>query len=313
MFGASKDTLKSMIRREKIARSLPPKLKTSKSSIKGRLGLLTKQIVDINPKLSYRAIPGAVKDAVGSHVAVPSYKAFENFLKANGYIHKKLEKKPMISGINKQKRIEFSKKFIEKDIGFWGKVLWSDETMVRSIPTKMEMFHKVHKSVKKHDLPVNPQIQNGGFGVMFWGCFSRAGVGPLVVIDGIMNRESYLNLLKNTILPKIRLANNIDFFMQDNAPCHTARLVKDFLAQENVPVLPWPAQSPDLNPIENLWALIKRKLASEFSTPKTRSELIANVETIWNGISPELCQNLSDSMTNRLKEVLQNKGNSTSY
>ena len=91
------------------------------------------------------------------------------------------------------------------------------------------------------------------------------------------------------------------------------RLVKDFLAQGNVPVLPWPAQSPDLNPIENLWALIKRKLASEFSTPKTRSELIANVETIWNGISPELCQNLSDSMTNRLKEVLQNKGDSTSY
>ena len=101
--------------------------------------------------------------------------------------------------------------------------------------------------------------------------------------------------------------------MQDNSPCHTARLVKDFLAQENVPVLPCPAQSPDFNPIENLWALIKRKLDSEFSTPKTRSELIANVEIIWNGISPELCQNLSDSMTNRLKEVLQNKGNFTSY
>ena len=144
-------------------------------------------------------------------------------------------------------------------------------------------------------------------------CFGVASRELLVVIDGIMNKESYLNLLKNIILPKIRLANNIDFFMQDNAPCHTARLVKDFLAQENVPVLPWPAQSPDLNPIENLWALIKRKLASEFSTPKTRSELISNVETICNGISPELCQNLSDSMTNRLKEVLQNKGNSTSY
>ena len=62
----------------------------------------------------------------------------------------------------------------------------------------------------KYDLPVNP--------VLFWGCFSRAGVGPLVLIAGIINKESYLNLLKNTILPKIRLANNIYFFMQDNAP-----------------------------------------------------------------------------------------------
>ena len=73
---------------------------------------------------------------------------------------------PMISGINKQKRIEFSKKFIEKDIGFWGKVLWSDETMVRSIPTKMEMFHKVHKSVKTHDLPKSKMAGLGScFGV----------------------------------------------------------------------------------------------------------------------------------------------------
>ena len=91
-FGASKDTLKSVIRRVKIARSLPPKLKTSKSSINGRLGLLAKQILDNNPNISYRAIPGAVKEIVGSHVAVPSYKAFENFLKANGFSHRKLGK-----------------------------------------------------------------------------------------------------------------------------------------------------------------------------------------------------------------------------
>ena len=83
--------------------------------------------------------------------------------------------------------------------------------------------------------------------------------------------------------------------MQDN-------LVKDFLAQENVHVLLWPAQSPDLNPI---WALIKRKLTAEFSIPKSRSELIANLE----GISPELCINLS--VSTRLEKVLQNKKRST--
>lgn len=147
---------------------------------------------------------------------------------------------------------------------------------------------------------------------MFWGCFSRAGLGPLIVVDGNMNGQKYLNLLKDTVLPKINFGTDIDLFMHDNAPCHTARLVKDFLVQENVSVLPWPAQSPDLNPIENLWAIIKRKLASEFPTPKTRSELIANVTTIWNGISPELCIKLSYSMLNRLNEVLEQNGKSTS-
>ena len=163
------------------------KIDGKKTSVAGRLALLTNQIVGNNPRIAYRAIPGVIKATVGSHMAVPSYKAFENFLKANGFIHQKLAKKPMISEINRLKRIDFSKNFIEKDVGFWGKVLWSDETMVRSIPNNKEIFHKVHKTVKKNDLPVNPQIQNGGFGVMFWGCFSRAGLGHLVAVDGIMN------------------------------------------------------------------------------------------------------------------------------
>jgi len=115
MFGASKDNLKSMIRREKIARSLPPKLKTSKSSIKGRLDLLTKQIGDINPKVSYRAIPGAVKDVVGSIFSFSSYfictwlSLITRLLKTSWrptiISIEKWKNPPIISGINKLKRI----------------------------------------------------------------------------------------------------------------------------------------------------------------------------------------------------------------
>ena len=104
---------------------------------------------------------------MGRHVAVPSYKAFENFLKANGFIHQKLAKKPMISEINRLKRIEFSKNFIEKDVGFWGKVLWSDETMVRSIPNNKEIFHKVHKTVKRTICLSIPESKMVGLGSCF--------------------------------------------------------------------------------------------------------------------------------------------------
>jgi len=72
MFGASKNTLKSLIRRKKIVVTMPPKLMTS---LNGRLPLLAKQIMENNPRISYRAIPGALMDIVGSHVDVPSYKA----------------------------------------------------------------------------------------------------------------------------------------------------------------------------------------------------------------------------------------------
>ena len=79
----------------------------------------------------------------------------------------------------------------------------------------------------------------------------RAGLGHLVVVDGIINEESFLNLLVSM--------------------CSLA-LVKDFLTRESISALPWPAKSPDLNLIQNLWALVKRKLAAEFPITKTRSD-----------------------------------------
>ena len=212
-----------------------------------------------------------------------------------------------------QKRLDFAKNYLEKGPGFWDHVIWSDETIVRSLPKSQDKFHKVHFSVKRTNLPVNPQIQNGEFSVMFWVCFSKVGLGPLVALDENLNSANYLNLLKNNLLPEIRAAGLPMVFMQDNAPCHKSRLILDFLAQENIETLPWPPQSPDLNPIENLWAIIKSRIKAQFSTPKTRDELIEQVFTIWEGITPELCHNLADSMKNRLKQVLERKGKHTDY
>ena len=59
-------------------------------------------------------------------------------------------------------------------------------------------------------------------------------------------------------------------FMQDRAPCHSARSVKSYLEEENIPLLPWPGNSPDLNPIRNIWELVKREVAKEMITTETR-------------------------------------------
>ena len=57
-------------------------------------------------------------------------------------------------------------------------------------------------------------------------------------------------------------------FMQDGAPCHSAKSIKTFLANENIPLLNWPSNSPDTNPIENLWELVKRKVSADMMTNK---------------------------------------------
>ena len=102
-------------------------------------------------------------------------------------------------------------------------------------------------------------------------------------------------------------------FMQDNATCHKTRIVMDFLASKNVQVISWPAQSPDLNPIENIWNYIKNKRQKEFGFPATKQDLINQVMHIWDNCELELIETLAESIERRLKMVIDNNGEQTKY
>ncbi|GFV31211.1 putative transposase like protein [Trichonephila clavipes] len=68
--------------------------------------------------------------------------------------------------------------------------------------------------------------------------------------------------------------------MQDGAPYHTARFIKAFLAEQNIPLLDWPGNSPDMNSIENIWELMKREVAKDVITNKT--QLLEIINQVWN-------------------------------
>ena len=146
---------------------------------------------------------------------------------------------------------------------------------------------------------------------MVWGCFTWWKLGPLIKIDGIMKKEAYVRLL-TTNIPKFddKCAYPFEeiWFKHDNDPKHTAKIVQEWLQQQQFSIIEWPSQSPDLKPIENLWAKVKKSLRSYEEPPKDLSELWERIQDTWTGIDRDLMKNLVESMPRRITNVLKSKG-----
>ncbi len=149
--------------------------------------------------------------------------------------------------------------------------------------------------------------------VMIRGVMSSAGVGPLCFLKTNVTAPVYQEILEHFMLPSAdQLFKDADFiFQQDLAPVHTAKSTKSWLIDHGVGVLDWPANLPDLNPIENQWGIVKRKMRNK--RPKNADELKATVKETWASIPPQQCHKLITSMPRRIEAVIKAKGAPTKY
>ena len=146
-----------------------------------------------------------------------------------------------------------------------------------------------------------------------WGCFSWNGVGDLHRVKEILTGEECWQILIHHMVPSDNRLNPEGFiFQQDNDPKHTSRVVKKYLQNKKIDVMEWPAQSPDLNPIENLWGQLINRLSKD-RNPQNEDELFENVKNAWYSMSGEYLHKLVESMQNRCKAVIQSKGLPTKY
>lgn len=147
-----------------------------------------------------------------------------------------------------------------------------------------------------------PTVKCGEKGLMVWGCLSSNGTGSIVLLDGKITADVYLKILEEYAIPDGRRLIGPNFiFQQDNAPIHTAKNVMQYLRNENINILKWPPQSPDLSPIENAWAILKIRIAEE--KPQNLNELKQCVYRNWRNISQNECLKLVDSMQERLGKL----------
>lgn len=127
-----------------------------------------------------------------------------------------------------------------------------------------------------------------------------------------MDKFQYKNILEQSMLPYAEENLPVVWtFQHDNDPKHTAKVVKDFLRNQSVTVLDWPPYSPDLNPIENLWYQVKKKVAAKRTS--NVDQLWEAFTEAWNQITDETCTKLVASMPKRCKAVITAKGHATKY
>jgi len=213
----------------------------------------------------------------------------------------------------------------------WAKFAWSDETVIRqdSDPHQLWVFRRQTKYEKYDPKNIRTKLKYGGVKQMVWGCFYGNKLGPIAFIDGSVNSHIYILVLQNKLIPFFQAlqedgATDI-IFQQDNAKPHKSKLtekwLKDSAMQNGFSIMEWPVYSPDMNPIEELWAYLKAELHRRYPDTKSLQGTSAAIQQklqdrlweIWWDIGEDVLESLIDSMPHRVKALIAARGWYTKY
>ena len=216
----------------------------------------------------------------------------------NGLVSRRAAKKPLLSKKNIKDRLKFCRKYKDWTAEDWCKVIFSDEAPFQLFGTSGKSIVRRRKGDCYHESCVVPTVKHPET-IHVWGCFSTKGVGSLIILpkNTAMNKEWYQNVLQERLLPTIheQFGDDPCIFKHDGAPCHKARVIKKWLEDHYIEILePWPGGSPDLNPIENLRSVLKRRVDKQ--KPTNCDQLRELIRQEWIDISQDLAQKLISSM-----------------
>ena len=224
--------------------------------------------------------------------------------------HKKMLTGPSLIVKHKEERLKWAKDYSHWRTR-WRRIVFSDEK-------KFNLDGPDGFAHYWHDLRKKPQYfskrQQGGGSVTIWAAIAYNGASNIAVINCNLSSEKYCEVLTKCLLPfaaEVCLQDWI--FQQDNASCHKSNHTKCFLADNYVDVLPWPARSPDLNIIENLWGILVRDVYKDCRQFGSKKELKDAIHKSWDEISIETIQKLFDSIPNCCMSVIERNGRKIKY
>jgi transposase len=246
-----------------------------------------------------------------------SRKLVRKTLKKYGKARRRARRKPYLSKTHQKGRYRWGKK--EKGRN-WRRVCWSDEATFEVGYDGRTWW--ITRAPGEEYLPKNlkPLFKSGRTTVGVWSCFMEHELGDLVILPkgARMNQTRYTELvLKPHFVPfyrKMRRKYGPEVVIQeDGAKYHFAPVAARYKNSQKVRCMPWPAQSPDLSPIENIWKYLKDRIARRRHRIRSIEEMEAALRQEWAKVEPEFLEKLMESMPKRISQMLKNKGGATKY
>jgi transposase len=193
----------------------------------------------------------------------------------------------------------------------WRSVVFSDESRFCLGASDGRVLVRRRPGERLQPSCLRPRHTGPTPGVMVWGAISYGSRSTLVVIPHTLTANVYVSLVIQPVVLPFMSSIPGGVFQQDNARPHTAAVTQRAL--QGVDMLPWPARSPDLSPIEHVWDIIGRQLQRHPQAALTVPVLIDQVQQAWNSIPQTDIQHLYDSIHARLHACIQNSGGYTGY
>ena len=208
---------------------------------------------------------------------------------------------------HRKEQLDWAEQCKEYTLENWKRVIWTDETKINHLGSDGRKWVWKEVGEPLNDRWEESTVKFGGGNVMMWGCMFWEGIEYATRIEGKMDAE-----LQESLHYYHKSSFNV-IFQQDNDPKHTSKQAQNWFRDHGFTVIKWPAQSPDINPIEHLWWYLKQRLDEYENPPKSLQELWECCEVEWEKIPKEVCQNLIESMPRRVAAVLKAKRGHTKY